>query len=108
MPDVSQPIRLVLAQYLTGEVVNGELARVNFAGNYTSRLLRTERCESEECHVLELKAEERSVTYHRILLWVSKAELHSLPRPPSRLVEGGQLGASFMMRLGLGGKMSLR
>jgi outer membrane lipoprotein-sorting protein len=78
MPNVSQPIRLGLAQRLTGEVANGDLARANFAGDYNPRLLRGERLEGEEHHVLELLAVDRGVTYHRVLLWVNKT--NSRPR----------------------------
>lgn len=73
MPNVSQPIRLGLSQRLTGEVANGDLARANFAGDYDPSILRTERIEGEEHIVLELMAADRSVTYHRVLLWVNKA-----------------------------------
>lgn len=73
MPNVSQPIRLGLAQRLTGEVANGDLARANFSGDYNPRILRTERLDGEEHHVLELTAVDRGVTYHRVLLWVNKA-----------------------------------
>jgi outer membrane lipoprotein-sorting protein len=73
MPNVSQPIRLGLAQRLTGEVSNGDLARANFVGDYNPRLLREEKVDGEEHHVLELSAVDRGVTYHRVLLWVNKA-----------------------------------
>ncbi|MHB1231454.1 MAG: outer membrane lipoprotein-sorting protein [Burkholderiales bacterium] len=73
MPEVSQPIRLGLAQRLTGQVANGDLARVNFTGDYTPKLLRTEKLKGEDDYVLELLAVDRSVTYHRVLLWVNKA-----------------------------------
>lgn len=85
MPNVSQPIRLGLAQRLTGEVANGDLARANFAGDYNPKLLRSERLDGDEYHVLELLAVDRAVTYHRVLLWVNqtnyrprKAEFYSL------------------------------
>jgi outer membrane lipoprotein-sorting protein len=85
MPNVSQPIRLGLAQRLTGQVANGDLARANFSGDYTPRLLRTEAVKGEEQYVLELTAIDRGVTYHRVLLWVGKtnhrprkAEFYSL------------------------------
>ena len=42
MPNVSQPVRLSLAQRLSGQVANGDLARANFAGDYTPKILRTE------------------------------------------------------------------
>lgn len=73
LPDVSQPIRIGLAQRLTGQVANGDLARANFTGDYTPRLLRTERLDGAEHHVLELMAVDRGVTYHRVLLWVNKS-----------------------------------
>jgi len=73
MPNVSQPIRLGLSQRLTGQVANGDLARTNFSGDYSPRLLRAENLQGEEHNVLELTAVDRGVTYHRVLLWVSKA-----------------------------------
>jgi outer membrane lipoprotein-sorting protein len=85
MPDVSQPIRLGLAQRLTGEVSNGDLARANFVGDYNPKLVRHEKLDGEEHHVLELIAVDRGVTYHRVMLWVNqanyrprKAEFYSL------------------------------
>ncbi|MEW5788460.1 MAG: outer membrane lipoprotein-sorting protein [Pseudomonadota bacterium] len=75
MPNVSQPIRLGLAQRLTGQVANGDLARANFTGDYSPRLLRTEKYEGEDHHVLELTAVDRGVTYRRVMLWVEKDTL---------------------------------
>ena len=78
MPDVSQPIRLGLAQRLTGEVANGDLARSNFSGDYTPHDLRTEKVNGEDHYVLELLAVDRGVTYHRVLLWVNKSNYRPL------------------------------
>lgn len=85
MPDVSQPIRISLAQRLTGQVANGDLARANFAGDYIPRIVGTEKIGSEEYYVLDLKAVDRSVTYQRVMYWVNKksswpykAEFYSL------------------------------
>ena len=85
LPSVSQPVRLPLAQRLTGAVANGDLARANFAGDYKPQLLRTEKVDGEPMYVLELTAVDRSVTYHRVLYWVRqsnywphKAEFYSL------------------------------
>jgi outer membrane lipoprotein-sorting protein len=85
LPSVSQPVRLSLAQRLTGQVANGDLARANFAGDYTPKLLRTEAIDGENYHVLELTAVDRSVTYQRVLYWVKqknsyphKAEFYSV------------------------------
>ena len=73
LPDVSQPVRLSLAQRLTGQVANGDLARANFAGDYTPKFLRTDTIAGEPYHVLELTAADRGVTYHRVLYWVKQA-----------------------------------
>ncbi|MEN9728851.1 MAG: hypothetical protein RL434_3217 [Pseudomonadota bacterium] len=72
LPAVSQPVRLPLSQRLTGQVANGDLARANFSGDYEATLLREETCDQSRCHVLELKAARRGVTYHRVLYWVEK------------------------------------
>lgn len=73
LPSVSQPIRVPLSQRLTGQVANGDLARANFAGDYESKLLRTETVDGEPTHVLELTAIERAVTYHKVIYWVRQA-----------------------------------
>jgi outer membrane lipoprotein-sorting protein len=85
LPNVSQPVRLSLAQRLTGQVANGDLARANFTGDYNPRLLRTETIDGEKYDVLELTAVDRSVTYQRVLYWVResnawprKAEFYSV------------------------------
>jgi outer membrane lipoprotein-sorting protein len=84
MPNVSQPVRLALSQRLTGQVANGDLARANFAGDYTPKLLRTESIEGHNYAVLELTAVDRGVTYQRVVYWVRqdnawplKAEFYS-------------------------------
>ncbi len=85
MPDVSQPVRISLAQRLTGQVANGDLARANFSGDYSAKILRSENISGENYHVLELKALDRSITYPRVVYWVNQktfaplqAEFYSL------------------------------
>lgn len=85
LPSVSQPVRLSLAQRLTGQVANGDLARANFAGDYVPKLVATEKIDGEPTYVLELTAVDRGVTYHRVMYWVRqsgyrphKAEFYSL------------------------------
>ena len=73
MPSVSQPVRLSLSQRLTGQVANGDIARANFSGDYTPRVLRTEAIDGNEHYVLELTAVDRGVTYSRVLYWVRKS-----------------------------------
>jgi outer membrane lipoprotein-sorting protein len=78
LPNVSQPVRLSLSQRLTGQVANGDLARANFAGDYSPKLLRTEAIDGEKYNVLELTAVNRGVTYQRVLYWVRESD--SAPR----------------------------
>lgn len=74
MPNVSQPIRLSLAQRLTGQVANGDLARANFAGDYSAKIVRSEMIKKQPYFVLELKANNVSVPYHRVVYWVRKTD----------------------------------
>jgi outer membrane lipoprotein-sorting protein len=85
VPSLSQPVRLALSQRLTGQVANGDLARANFAGDYTPKLLRVEALDGQSYQVLELTAVDRGVTYQRVIYWVRqdngwphKAEFYSL------------------------------
>jgi len=85
LPRVSQPVRLSLAQRLTGQVANGDIARANFAGNYNPRLAGTEKLGNDVFYVLELTAVDRKVTYQRVRYWVRqrdfrphKAQFYSL------------------------------
>ena len=85
LPNVSQPVRLSVAQRLTGQVANGDLARANFTGDYHPKLMRTDTIDGVKYHVLELTAVDNSVTYRRVLYWVResnnepyKAEFYSV------------------------------
>ena len=72
MPEVSQPIRLSLAQRLTGQVANGDLARANFGGDYLPKIIGSETIGDQQYHVLDLRAVDRGVTYQRVKYWVNK------------------------------------
>jgi outer membrane lipoprotein-sorting protein len=85
LPKVSQPVRLSLAQRLTGQVANGDIARANFAGDYTPTLAGTQRVGRDVLYVLDLTAVDRKVTYQRVRYWIRqgdyrpyKAEFYSL------------------------------
>jgi outer membrane lipoprotein-sorting protein len=85
LPAVTQPVRLSLAQRLTGQVANGDIARANFAGDYSPRIVGSEQLDGEALYVLELTGVDRSVTYQRVRYWVRqrdawpyKAEFYSL------------------------------
>jgi outer membrane lipoprotein-sorting protein len=74
LPNVSQPVRLSLAQRLTGQVANGDLARANFAGDYSPKLLRDETIGGDKFHVLELTAVDLGGTYQRLVYWVRESD----------------------------------
>jgi outer membrane lipoprotein-sorting protein len=76
LPNVSQPVRLSLSQRLTGQVANGDIARANFSGDYTPRVLRTEKVGGDDLYVLELTAVDRGVTYNKVLYWVKQSNSH--------------------------------
>lgn len=85
LPNLSQPIRLPLAQRLTGQVANGDLARANFSGDYNPTILRQEVVDGEPHTVLRLDAVDRWVTYRSVDFWVHsrtarphKAEFHAV------------------------------
>ena len=85
LPSVSQPVRISLAQRLTGQVANGDIARANFSGDYVPKLAGTEKVGEQSYHILELTAVDRWVTYQRVRYWIAqstywpaKAEFYSL------------------------------
>ena len=77
LPDAGRPVRIPLAQRLVGQVANGDLARVDYAGDYDVTPIGTETVDGVACAVLELKARTKDVTYSAIKYWVARQE----PRP---------------------------
>lgn len=75
LPDAGKPIRIPLAQRLVGLVANGDLARVDYAGDYNAILVGSESVDGVACHVLDLKAKTKEVTYAAIKYWVARDEL---------------------------------
>ena len=109
LPKVSQPVRLSLAQRLVGQVSNGDIARANFAGDYTPTLVGMETVGNDRLYVLELIAVDRGVTYQRVRYWVKqsgywpqKAEFYSLS---NRLLKTCITGISLARREGAPTKM---
>jgi outer membrane lipoprotein-sorting protein len=78
MPSVSQPIRLSLAQRLTGQVANGDLARANFSGDYNPRIVGQEEALGERAQLLELTGVDRGVTYARVRYWLREKDARPL------------------------------
>lgn len=78
MPSVSQPVRLSLAQRLTGQVANGDLARANLAGDYTPVLAGKDTVDDQAALVLDLTAVDRGVTYAKVKYWVAEKDYRPL------------------------------
>jgi outer membrane lipoprotein-sorting protein len=70
LPDTSRPIRITPLERLSGNASNGDVARTNYAADYTPVYLRTEKVAAETCYVLDLAAKRKGATYQRILFWV--------------------------------------
>jgi len=70
LPDTSRPVRITPLERLTGDASNGDVARTNYAADYSPVYLRTEKVGTVECYVLDLTAKRKGATYHRILYWL--------------------------------------
>jgi outer membrane lipoprotein-sorting protein len=70
LPDTSRPVRITPLERLTGDASNGDVARTNYAADYSPVYLRTEKVGNVECYVLDLTAKRKGATYHRILYWL--------------------------------------
>ncbi len=70
LPDTSRPIRITPLERLSGDASNGDVARTNYAVDYTAVYLRTEKVGAENCYVLDLTARRKGSTYQRILYWL--------------------------------------
>jgi hypothetical protein len=72
LPDAGKPVRIPFSQRLVGQVANGDIARADYAGDYDVTLAGQETVDGVACHVLELKAKTKDVTYAAVKYWVSK------------------------------------
>ena len=72
LPEAGKPVRIPFSQRLVGQVANGDIARADYAGDYDASLAGEETVEGVACHVLDLKAKTKDVTYAAVKYWVSK------------------------------------
>jgi len=70
LPDTSRPVRITPLERLSGDASNGDVARTNYAVDYASAYLRTERVGQEDCYLLELTAKRKGSTYQKIDYWL--------------------------------------
>lgn len=71
-PGVSKPVPISPRQKMMGQAANGDIASTNYAGDYEGVFLADETVGGEPCHVLDLTARNKNVTYDRIVYWISK------------------------------------
>jgi len=74
LPDASRPIRITPLERLSGDASNGDVARTNYAADYTPTYVRSEKVGPDDCHVLDLAAKRKGATYQRIRFWVRVAD----------------------------------
>jgi outer membrane lipoprotein-sorting protein len=70
LPDTSRPVRITPLERLSGDASNGDVARTNYAADYTPVYLRAEKVGTEDCYVLELTARRKGSTYQKIEYWL--------------------------------------
>jgi outer membrane lipoprotein-sorting protein len=70
LPDTSRPVRITPLERLSGDASNGDVARTNYAVDYSPIYVRTEKVGNENCYVLDLTAKRKGSTYQRILYWL--------------------------------------
>ena len=108
LPDTSRPVRITPLERLSGDASNGDVARTNYAADYSAVYLRTEKVGAIECDVLELTAKRKGATYHRILYWIRVEDARPV-RAEFYLTSGKHIkSATFDDFASVGGKIQLR
>lgn len=108
LPDTSRPVRITPLERLSGDASNGDVARTNYAADYTAVYLRAEKAGEEECNVLDLTAKRKGATYQRILFWVRSQDARPV-RAEFYLTSGKRIkSATFDDFYSVGGRQQLR
>ena len=74
-PGLEKPIPISPRLRLSGQAANGDIASTNYSRDYEPSLIGEETVHGQQCYVLDLRATNKSVTYDRIVYWVSKSLL---------------------------------
>lgn len=73
MPKTAKPIRISPRQKLAGNAAYGDIARLNFSGNYSAEFLKKTTYKKQTAIILELRAKkDRPVTYALIEYWIEE------------------------------------
>jgi putative ABC transport system permease protein len=88
-PSLRKPVSISPRQRNSGQAANGDIASIQYARDYTAKIIGKEKVNGEDTVVLELKAKSKSVTYDQIKYWISvkdslgiKAEFLTLQGAP--------------------------
>jgi len=74
MPNSQRPMRITPTQKLLGDASTGDIATLNWAGDYDGKIVAEEPCEEgskARCTHLSLSSQRKGVTYARIELWLA-------------------------------------
>src|SRR5580658_369970 len=108
LPDTSRPVRITPLERLSGDASNGDVARTNYAADYSPVYLRSEKAGDVECYLLELTAKRKGATYQRILYWVRVEDARPV-KADFYLTSGKHIkSATFDEYASVGGKSQLR
>jgi outer membrane lipoprotein-sorting protein len=108
LPDTSRPIRITPLERLSGDASNGDVARTNYAADYTAAYLRSEKAGVEDCYVLDLTAKRKGATYQRIVFWVRTRDARPV-KAEFYLTSGKHIkSATFDEFITVGGRDQLR
>lgn len=82
-PSSKASVRISPQQRLLGQASNGDVATVNLAKDYTTRLLGEEKLldadkQARDCWHLELKAATDEAVYAKVEYWVEKGTYHQI------------------------------
>lgn len=72
LPSIKRPTRVSFQQRLTGEVANGDLARISFSEDYVAALASPITAKSIH---LKLTAKHKTTTYRKVELWLQPKTL---------------------------------
>ncbi len=74
LPSASRPVRITPVQRLLGNASNGDVARLQYAIDYTPRIEGEETVGGVPCTILELQAKRKGATYQRVRLAVRTSD----------------------------------
>jgi outer membrane lipoprotein-sorting protein len=74
-PGLSKAVPISPRQKLLGGAANGDIASTNYAGDYKVVHAANDTVNGEACHLFDLNAVDKKVTYDRIKYWISKERL---------------------------------